>query len=72
MTAAVKCVSMQKQCSRDKEEEMSIYLSVIYLVLLYVANFRRTQHDVKRYGKSELEDIWHHVVLFRNLVGGTY
>jgi len=43
---------MQKQCSRDKEEEMSIYLLVIYLVLLYVANFRHTQHDVKRYGKS--------------------
>jgi len=31
---------------------MNIYLFVIYLVLLYVANFRRTQHDVESYGKS--------------------
>jgi len=68
MTTAVKCVSMQKQCSRDKEEEMSIYLSVIYFVLLHAANFRHTQYDVKRYGKSELEVTWQHVVLFRNLV----
>jgi hypothetical protein len=52
MTTAVKCVSMQKQCSRDKEEEMSTYLSVIYLVLLHAANFRHTQYDVKRYDKS--------------------
>jgi len=28
MTTAVKCVSMQKQCSRDREEEMSIYLFI--------------------------------------------
>jgi hypothetical protein len=52
MTTAVKYVSMRKQCSRDEEEEMSIYLFVTYLVLLYVANFRRNKHDVKRYGKS--------------------
>jgi len=31
---------------------MFIYLFVIYLELVYVANFRHNQHDVRRYGKS--------------------